>query len=119
MAVVMITGQHANPVDVINSTATALADTIAVITMTAVVGRRIVCHGLQFSYDGAPTGGRVFVEDGVGTTIWDVDLVAAADRMEHVEFFLVGSINTDMVITLAAGGAGVIGKLNCQHQVYP
>jgi len=112
-------GQFTNPSVVRHDSETALANTAVVITLVAREGYRNVLHGMQWSYDTAPTGGRLTVEDGAGNSIWDVDITAAADRLESFYSVLVGSSNTAMILTLAAAGAGVIGKLNCQHILYP
>jgi len=119
MTVITSIGQNANPDLIVNTHATALANTAVVITLLAAPGMHNILHNIQWSYDSAPTGGRLTVEDGLGTIVWDADIVAAADRLEALDTFIVGSINTDMVITLAAGGGAVIGKLNTESIIYP
>jgi hypothetical protein len=111
-------GQHASPSSVNNVHATAAADTAVVITLAASPGHRHLIHGMQWSYSAAPTGGRLTVADGI-TTIFDVDITAAADRYDKVISMLKGSINTAMTITLAAGSGTVVGKLNVQSTQYP
>jgi hypothetical protein len=72
------------------------------------------CSGLAWSYSGTPAGGSVSLSDG-GTVIFTQDVTAAG--VGHVTFNppKEGTANTAMTATLAAGGAGVSGKLNASH----
>lgn len=88
------------------------ANTAAVITLAAAEGRRHVAHYIQWSYSAAPTGGRLTVEDGAGNIILDLDITAAGPG--GLTLVLIGSANTQMIISLAAGGAAVVGKINAQ-----
>lgn len=88
------------------------ANTACVITIAADPVRKHVCHLVQWSYSTAPTGGRLTIEDGAGTVVFDVDITAAGPG--GLTLFISGSANKAMVITLAAGGAAVQGKLNAQ-----
>lgn len=93
------------------------AATAAIITIAAVADNRHILHAVQWSYSAAPTGGRLTVEDGAGTVIFDVDITAAGPN--ELKPFITGSINTAMVITLASGAGAVVGKLNAQTVTYP
>lgn len=81
-----------------------------VVLLTAAPGKRGSIAGLTtFSYSAAPTGGRLTVKDGA-TTLFDVDITAAGPG--PLPLVYTGSVNTALTVTLAAGGSGVIGKLN-------
>ena len=92
-----------------NVTAPA-ANTAAVKSIAAVPGKRHVLAFLGWSYSAAPTGGSIKVEDGAGTTVFDLAIAVAGHDM--LPMAIRGSINTAMVITLAAGGGVVVGRLN-------
>lgn len=96
------------------------ANTAAVITYTANATKRHVVGQIIASYTAAPTGGNLKVEDGAGTTIFEVDIAAVSPSPINVVFDppLSGSYNTAMVITLAAGGAGISGKVTARHWTY-
>jgi len=94
------------------------ANTAAVITYAADANRRHVIGQIVWSYDGAPTGGSVKVEDGSGTTIFEIAVTAAGPDQIIFSPRLSGSYNTAMVVTLAAGGAGVTGKLTARHHTF-
>ena len=88
------------------------ANTAAAITLAAVASKRHWLYGVAWSYDAAPTGGSITVEDGSGTTVFVQSITAAGP--DHVEFVRArrGSINTAMIVTLAApGGATVLQQL--------
>ncbi len=82
----------------------------AVVTYTAVPNGRHSIEGVSWSYSGTPTG-TLMVEDGSGNVIFSEDITVAGPGFFNFGN-LVGSINTDMIITLVAGGSGVVGKLN-------
>lgn len=86
-------------------------NTAAVITVNAVAGQRHRVLGLWASYNAAPTGGRLSATDG-GVTVFDVDVSAAGPLLVPLPTggLLIG-VNTQLVITLAAAGAAVTGKL--------
>lgn len=94
------------------------SNTEAVITIAAMVGQRIKIASLVFSYDADPTGGILTIESPSGT-------------VKHTEYVTnkgVGPVlfgggdagcweaperNTAVVIRLTAGGAGILGAVNC------
>ena len=89
---------------------TKAADMAAVVTLAASSEKHIYLHRIQWSYDGTPTGGKITVQDGAGgTTLWEQAITAAGPGGQDPDEL--GSVNTAMVITLAAGGAGVTGRL--------
>lgn len=87
--------------------------TAAVVTYAAAgAGVSHVIGGVAWSYNATPTAGNLKVEDGSGTTVFTVDITAAGPG-----FFLFprpkkGTANTAMIVTLAAGGSGVSGKVS-------
>jgi hypothetical protein len=94
------------------------SNTAAVLTYAAVSDRRHVLDGVQFSYSGGtPTGGNLKVEDGAGTTVLSLDVTAAGHGWVPFAPGLAGRVNTAMIVTLAAGGSGVSGKLNAAHRL--
>lgn len=100
-----------------NDTATSTAAAAVSITYAAVVGMSHVVHGLIVSYSSGTATGELKIEDGSGTTVFSVVLPAAGIYTIPLDTPLCGSKNTALVITLAAGGSGVIGKLNAQHSL--
>lgn len=88
---------------------TAAANTAVAITVTALPDQQHVLAGVVWSYSAAPTGGKLTVADGASTVL-EVDIIAGGPG-SLVLPPLGGSTNTNLVVTLAAGGAGIIGKL--------
>lgn len=82
-----------------------------VLTFPAHVGGRHVITGIVWSYSATPTAGSVSVQDGAGNYIMGWDITASGPGSIIFAQPLMGSANTAMIITLAAGGAGVQGKL--------
>lgn len=93
-------------------TGTAAAATAVVITLDANPTRGNILRQIICSYTAAPTGGRLTVEDGSGTIVFDVDIAAGGPTTIHFDPPLCGSTATDMIITLASGAGAVVGKLN-------
>ena len=91
-----------------NVTAAANAD--AVVTITAHSQQQNYLHHIQWSYDQTPTGGKLTVQDGAGGPIlWEQAITAAGPGGQDPDEL--GSVSTALVITLAAGGAGVTGRI--------
>lgn len=96
------TGQHS----------TAAANTAVVQTIAAVAAKSHRLVALSLSYSAAPTGGKITVADGA-STILELDVTAGGPLSVPLPAGgLKGSVNTAMTVTLAAAGAGVIGKVN-------
>lgn len=92
------------------------ANTAAVITIAASEKEAWSLKGIEWSYDGTPTGGRLTVAID-GTTYLDLDITTGGPgQLEFPEGFSRSTKNEEVVITLAAGGAGVTGKLTTQYQ---
>ena len=104
-------GQHSQSEDFVPKFNYPAANTAAVITLAAKENLKNVIHYIQWSYSAAPTGGRLFITFG-GVTKFDVDITAAGPG--GFDFYLPGIVNEAVVITLAAGGAAIVGKLNAQ-----
>jgi len=88
------------------------ANTAAVVTYAAVAHRRHAIRGVAWSYSAAPTGGNLKVEDGTGTTVFTMDITAAGAGFVPFAPGLAGRANTALIVTLAAGGSGVSGKVS-------
>jgi hypothetical protein len=87
------------------------ANTAAQINYAAVADRRHALSGVAWSYSGAPTGGQLTIEDGSGSVVFRVDISAAGPGVIYFTPPKHGGQNTALIVTLAAGGAGVSGKV--------
>lgn len=90
------------------------SNTAAVITYTAVTGRTHALGGIEWSYDGTPTAGNLKIESG-GSTIFSADVTTGGPGFIPFDPPLLGTISQNLVITLAAGGSGISGKVNAAH----
>lgn len=90
---------------------TPAANTAAVVTWGAAAGKRHRAVFVCWSYSGDPTGGNFTIEDGAGNVVWSMDITKGGPGAMPLPD-LTGSISTAMIGTLAAGGAGITGKLN-------
>lgn len=91
------------------------ANTDAVITYPAEAGKCHCISGIAFSYDGIPTAGGVKVEDGSGNTVFSMGVTDRGAGPCPFPLPKKGTVNTAMIITLAAGGAGVTGRLSVMN----
>lgn len=85
------------------------SNTAAVATIAARTNGRtkgVVCH---WSYDAAPTGGKLTIKSGT-TTISEVDITAAGPGFLPLDGF-VSTRGELLSATLAAGGSGISGKV--------
>jgi hypothetical protein len=105
-------GQRALRTTIRSAQETSADNGAATITLAAVASRSHFVHHLQWSYNGSPSAGRLFITSD-GVTKFDVDVTTGGPGGFGLE--LIGGVNETVVITLAAGGAGVIGKLNVQY----
>jgi hypothetical protein len=73
--------------------------------------RSVVIHQVQWSYSAAPTGGRLRIQDGA-TDVFDIDITAGGPG--SITFSPPRRCSALSVVTsvLAAGGAGITGKIN-------
>jgi len=90
------------------------ANTAAVVTYAAVAAMKHVITGLAWSYAGGiPTNGNLKVEDVSGTTVFSMDITEeGAGIITFPKPKKAAAINTAMIITVAAGGAAVTGKVS-------
>jgi hypothetical protein len=88
------------------------ANTAAVITLAAAARVKHVVHNVQWSYSAAPTGGRLTITVNA-ITKFDVHIIEGGPG--GFSLALAGEANQAIVLTLAAGGGGIIGFLNVQY----
>lgn len=89
-------------------------NTAAVATLSAAADAVAVLGAIFFSYDSTPTGGNILVEDGAGTPVFNLDVPAAGlYQLLFNPTIRSGSLATNIVVTLAAGGAACKGKVYC------
>lgn len=89
------------------------SNTAAVVTKTAAgAGLFNACAGVYWSYSGNPTGGKLTLEDVSGTTVLEVDITAGGPGfLPFSPPIRNAAANTALIVTLAAGGSGITGKL--------
>lgn len=94
-----------------NSDRASGTDAAAAVTLAANANGR---HALAvlWSYDGAPTSGNLTITDG-GNTKVDIDIPSGYEVGSAGLF--VAAPNSEVVVTLAAGGSGVTGKVTVLH----
>lgn len=86
-------------------------DDDAVVTLVAPApGYANVIGGLVWSYSDDPTGGRLTIESD-GDLLYDVDVTTGGPGFFIFDPPLMGNAVEDLVVTLTAGGTGVVGKL--------
>lgn len=90
------------------------SNTAAVVTYAAAAGVRQVITGAAWSYSGGdPTGGNLKIEDVSGTTVFSMDITSqGAGLIAFPQPKKSAAVNTALIITLAAGGGGVTGKVS-------
>lgn len=89
------------------------SNTAAVVTLAAETSLCHVVTGVHFSYDDDPTNGSLVITHGGGSTV-KYSLIITSKGAGPLSFnpplkFPVGDA---VVVTLAAGGSGVSGRLN-------
>jgi hypothetical protein len=91
---------------------TSGAGASASITLTAGTASQVRClQGVVWSYSATPTGGRLTIAS-TGQPTFDVDTPATGlNQLDPTQTFR-GMPGQSVVVTLASGGASVIGKLN-------
>lgn len=90
-----------------------IANTNAVVTLAAPAdaNARHAIAWVSVSYSAAPTGGRITITDG-GVTVFDLDITAAGEHLLDIPVPMEFGLGNAVVLTLAAAGAAVTGKLN-------
>lgn len=89
------------------------ANTDAVVTFSAQPGIAHAITGIQWSYNDGPTGGQIDITIG-GVEVFKQYVTAGGAGFYQFPNGLKGAAGSAMVITLAAGGAGVSGSLDIQ-----
>lgn len=85
----------------------------AVVTYALVAGKSHYIEEVVAGFSAAPGAGATLkVEDGSGTIIWQVPLPAAILNPLRLPVRKRGTVGTAMIVTLSAGGAGVVGFVN-------
>jgi hypothetical protein len=85
----------------------------AVITLGAAGGgRNHVITGISYGYSAAPTSGSIKIEDGSGNVVFRSPITSAGQQTINFYPPKIGSSNTSMIITLAAGGSAIVGDVN-------
>lgn len=89
------------------------ANTAAVVTYAAGgAGVSHVIGGIAWSYSAAPTGGNLKITDD-GATVFSIDITTAGAGVITLPRPKKNAVaNKALVVTLAAGGSGVTGKLS-------
>lgn len=83
------------------------------ITLSADAARPIILSQVFYSYSGVPVGGNVTISDGSSNTYFNLDVTASgAGTPITFAIPLAGATNSNVVVTLASGGASITGKLN-------
>lgn len=95
-----------------NDQVTSGDNAAAAITLVTPARKRHYAVAILWSYTDAPTGGRLTISglDGTSDT-FDIDIDSAGWSGIALPP-LASALGTDLIITLSAGGAGVVGKLN-------
>lgn len=94
-------------------------NTAAAVTVAADTDEFWVVDRIDWSYDAAPTGGLLTIAYGTSpTTVWQVDITAAGPGFVNFDRGLhnAATKNEQLVVTLAAGGAGIGGELNVLYR---
>lgn len=99
--------------------ATSADNGAATVALTAKPGMRWVVYGYSFSYDGEPTGGTITLTRGASTVIDQQAVTSAGPGPIQFPRPLHGAANEAMTATLAAGGAGVFGRLTLFAELEP
>ena len=95
-----------------DNTSYPAANTAAVVTLAAPGAHEYhVVGSIYWSYDDDPTGGRLFVTAG-GNIVFDVDITVGGPGFVFWQPPGEALKNLPVEITLAAGGAGISGKLS-------
>lgn len=80
------------------------------ITLPASRKRGRMAGTIVWSYSAAPTGGRLTMAGG-GFGL-DIDIIAGGPDSITFQVPIHAMDDNDVILTLAAGGAGIVGKLN-------
>lgn len=88
------------------------ADNVAAVITKAIDSEQAhVLYAIDYSYDSAPTNGSIVININSVDT-YKLDVTAAEPRLLRFPGGIYGNKSEALVITLAAGGSGIAGKLN-------
>ena len=94
------------------ASATAAANTAVVVTVTGVAGQTVRIGAIVVSYSAAPTAGSLTVVVN-GVTVFQIDITAAGPTVVPIpQGGLICQAGQNAVITLAAAGAAVVGRVS-------
>lgn len=96
----------------INTDSGSATNGAVAITIPASATKRSHVSKVIFSYSATPTNGGLTVAVN-GTTKLDLPITAAGPGPLNLN--IPGEVNTTTVITLAAGGSGIVGKLYVEY----
>lgn len=88
-----------------------VANTQGIINLAAAPGVRHAIRGVAWSYDAAPTGGRLTIVTNA-VAVFEIDITAGGPGFIPFSPALASVRGMALTITLAAGGAGITGRLN-------
>ena len=90
------------------------ANAAAIVTYAAEAALKHCITGIAWSYiGGIPTAGNLKVEDVSGTTVFTMDIDEGGPGVIiFPQPKKSAAVNTAMIVTLAAGGAGITGKVS-------
>jgi hypothetical protein len=94
------------------------ANTAAAVSITAVSGYRICVGQVTGSYDSSPTDGSITVNEATATGTTDkvvLSITGAGPQDLPLRRPYVAATGKAVTVTLAAGGAGVTGKLTVHY----
>jgi len=93
-----------------SAVSTPAEDTDATVTFAAESGIAHGITGLVWSYDAVPTGGRITISGGTDVYL-DMDITVDGAGFLPFTPEHIAPVGSALVVTLAAGGSGVTGKL--------
>lgn len=93
-------------------TATAAANTAVILTLTGAQGQQKAIKAIYAYFTGAAGTGDLTIESPSGTVMQRHPVVSNALKIEFPGDGIRAKNNTNLVIRLAAGGAGAIGVIN-------
>jgi hypothetical protein len=91
---------------------TGSAGAATTITLAAATNYAFTIQDIQWSYSAAPTGGKLTIAND-GVTELEFDITAAGPG--SLSLYFPGTVSKAVVVTLAAPGGAVVGKLNVQY----
>lgn len=95
-----------------DETATSSAGAAVSITFLAQTDSAHVISGVAWSYDAAPTGGALSIKDGASDVVYTSDITSAGTSQVLFNPPKQGRSGRSMILTLAAPGGAVVGKVN-------